>query len=45
VWRGTSAVGCGKASCNGNDIWVCNYDPAGNVEGEYAQNVAPLGCH
>lgn len=39
VWRGTSQVGCGVASCNGLDIYVCNYDPAGNVEGEYRQNV------
>lgn len=39
VWRATSQVGCGSASCNGMDIWVCEYDPPGNVEGDYRQNV------
>ena len=39
VWRATSQVGCGTVNCNGMDIWVCEYDPAGNVEGEYRQNV------
>jgi len=34
VWRETRAVGCGKALHNGQLIVVCNYDPAGNVEGE-----------
>jgi pathogenesis-related protein 1 len=44
VWRGTAQVGCGHTLCNGMDIFVCNYDPAGNVEGEYRDNVLPLGC-
>ena len=44
VWRSTTQVGCGKSTCNGNDIYVCNYDPPGNVEGEYTQNVSPSGC-
>jgi uncharacterized protein YkwD len=44
VWRGTTEVGCGHSSCNGNDIWVCNYDPAGNWDGQYRENVLPLGC-
>jgi uncharacterized protein YkwD len=44
VWRGTSHVGCGTSRCNGMTIWVCNYDPAGNVEGEYKDNVRPRGC-
>jgi uncharacterized protein YkwD len=44
VWRATTAVGCGRSSCNGNDIWVCEYDPAGNVDGEYDANV-PRRCH
>jgi len=39
VWRATTHVGCGTVNCNGMDIWVCEYDPAGNVEGEYRQNV------
>jgi len=44
VWRGTTHVGCGHSQCNGNDIYVCEYDPAGNVEGEYPENVKPPGC-
>ncbi len=44
VWRATTHVGCGHSQCNGNDIYVCEYDPAGNVEGEYADNVKPPGC-
>ncbi|MEO8553630.1 MAG: CAP domain-containing protein, partial [Kofleriaceae bacterium] len=44
VWRGTTQVGCGHSTCKGNDIWVCNYDPAGNWEGQYRDNVRPLGC-
>ncbi len=31
VWAGTSRLGCGRAACaNGSEVWVCNYDPAGN---------------
>ncbi|HEY0480146.1 MAG TPA: CAP domain-containing protein [Kofleriaceae bacterium] len=44
VWRGTTQVGCGKSQCNGMDLWVCEYDPAGNWEGQYRQNVLPPGC-
>ncbi|HOC24949.1 MAG TPA: CAP family protein [bacterium] len=34
VWKNTRAMGCGKALRDGQLIVVCNYDPAGNVEGE-----------
>ncbi len=44
VWRATTHVGCGHAQCNGNDLWVCEYDPPGNVDGEYRDNVKPPGC-
>ena len=44
VWRATTQVGCGHAQCKGNDIWVCEYDPPGNYDGEYRQNVLPAGC-
>jgi uncharacterized protein YkwD len=44
VWRGTAQVGCGRSQCKGMDIWVCEYDPAGNWEGQYRENVLPLGC-
>jgi uncharacterized protein YkwD len=44
IWRGTTQVGCGHSQCKGNDIWVCNYDPAGNWDGQYRENVLPRGC-
>jgi pathogenesis-related protein 1 len=44
VWRGTAHVGCGRSQCKGMDIWVCEYDPAGNWEGQYRENVLPAGC-
>jgi hypothetical protein len=37
VWRDTRELGCGFATCvvgpTHYDIWVCNYDPYGNVQG------------
>jgi len=44
VWKGSERVGCGTASCGGTEVWVCNYDPPGNVEGAHPANVSPLGC-
>ncbi|MBA3499485.1 MAG: hypothetical protein H0T65_03875, partial [Deltaproteobacteria bacterium] len=44
VWRQTTQIGCGVATCNGMDIFVCEYDPAGNVGTMYRQNVLPTGC-
>jgi uncharacterized protein YkwD len=44
VWRDTTQVGCGHAVCNGNDLWVCEYSPPGNVEGEYRDQVRAPGC-
>jgi len=44
VWRGTTEVGCGHSRCNGMDVWVCEYDPPGNWEGQYRENVLPVGC-
>ena len=34
VWADTRELGCGTASCNNSEIWVCNYYPAGNYVGE-----------
>lgn len=35
IWENTTKVGCAMVRCsNGNIIWVCNYDPAGNMTGE-----------
>lgn len=44
VWQSTQQVGCGHVTCNGNDIYVCNYDPPGNWEGQYRQQVLPASC-
>lgn len=39
VWKGTTQVGCGKATCEGQEMWVCRYSPPGNFEGEFSANV------
>jgi pathogenesis-related protein 1 len=44
VWRDTKEVGCGMSQCGGLDVWVCEYDPPGNVEGEYRDQVRPTSC-
>ena len=44
VWRDTTRLGCGVSACKGLRIWVCNYDPPGNVQGEYRENVRPTSC-
>lgn len=33
VWRQTRAVGCAVASSGYQQVWVCEYDPPGNVVG------------
>jgi pathogenesis-related protein 1 len=33
VWRTTRAVGCAAASNGHREVWVCEYDPPGNVIG------------
>ncbi|KAJ5166821.1 uncharacterized protein N7482_005602 [Penicillium canariense] len=52
VWKGTTHVGCATVTCNslGNvdsssalPFTVCNYSPAGNVDGEYGSNVLAPG--
>ena len=34
VWENTTEVGCGKATCDGLDVWVCQYNPPGNFVGQ-----------
>jgi uncharacterized protein YkwD len=34
VWRDTRSVGCAVARGGGREVWVCNYDPAGNWLGQ-----------
>jgi len=43
IWRGSERLGCAVALCRGMEFWVCRYAPAGNVVGEFAQNV-PRPC-
>jgi len=33
VWAGTKEVGCGVARNAFREVWVCNYDPPGNIVG------------
>ena len=40
VWRSTTEVGCGLASCGGSPIVTCSYTPPGNVIGAFDQNVS-----
>lgn len=44
VWSGTREVGCGRTQCQGMDVWVCQYDPPGNMQGAFAENVKPKTC-
>ncbi|KAK2599989.1 hypothetical protein QQS21_005291 [Conoideocrella luteorostrata] len=45
VWKNTRQVGCGWKKCNGGQglvkgfYIVCKYDPYGNYDGQYPQNV------
>ncbi len=34
VWRDTRYVGCAVARGGGREVWVCEYDPPGNVLGQ-----------
>lgn len=44
VWTDTRQVGCGHVTCNGMELYVCNYDPPGNWEGQYREHVLPTSC-
>ncbi|XP_074602059.1 Golgi-associated plant pathogenesis-related protein 1-like isoform X2 [Brevipalpus obovatus] len=41
VWKASQKMGCGKSSVKTGTFIVCNYDPAGNVKGQYKENVTP----
>ncbi|KAG0215363.1 hypothetical protein BGX28_000103 [Mortierella sp. GBA30] len=32
VWKGTKSVGCAKKDCGGSMLYICEYDPPGNVD-------------
>ncbi|CEJ90801.1 hypothetical protein VHEMI06558 [[Torrubiella] hemipterigena] len=49
VWKGSQQVGCATVKCPAGTVLgfpsmytVCNYAPAGNFAGQYANNVKPL---
>jgi pathogenesis-related protein 1 len=44
AWVGTRRVGCGTAKCADKELWVCDYDPPGNVQGQFRENVLPTTC-
>jgi len=44
VWVGSRSLGCGISRCKGMAIYVCQYDPPGNVQGAFRQNVLPTSC-
>jgi pathogenesis-related protein 1 len=44
VWVGTRHLGCSSVECGGGELWVCNYDPPGNMEGDFDANVRREGC-
>ena len=44
IWKNSSKVGCGKAQCNGQTLYVCRYSPPGNYVGEFIANV-PKPCN
>jgi pathogenesis-related protein 1 len=43
VWQGSRSLGCGISKCKGMQIFVCQYDPPGNVQGEFVANVKKAG--
>ena len=45
VWRDSTEIGCGAATCPEGDILVCNYSPGGNVIGQFKEKVRkPSAC-
>ncbi|XP_015790486.1 protein PRY2 [Tetranychus urticae] len=42
VWKGSKEIGIGKAVGSKGTFIVCNYKPAGNFIGKFAENVLPL---
>jgi len=44
VWKATTEIGCASViRCDSNlsYTWVCQYSPAGNFTGQFAENVIP----
>jgi pathogenesis-related protein 1 len=34
VWSKSTRLGCGRATCGTAEVWVCDYDPRGNYNGQ-----------
>lgn len=34
IWENSTEIGCAFVKCNGQEIWVCNYNPPGNYNGQ-----------
>ena len=44
VWSSSRSIGCGYSECQGMRLWVCHYDPPGNVMSLFPENVSPPTC-
>lgn len=44
IWKSSTQLGCGKAQCGGQTLYVCRYSPPGNYSGEFVENV-PRPCN
>jgi uncharacterized protein YkwD len=40
VWKGTTRIGCGLATCGAVRLLVCRYWRPGNIAGQFPQNVS-----
>jgi uncharacterized protein YkwD len=34
IWKATAQVGCARAESGNTQVWVCEYNPPGNIVGE-----------
>ena len=41
LWVATTRIGCAAQACAEGPLYVCEYDPPGNVIGQFQQNVLP----
>ena len=42
VWKDSTEIGCGQATCGDKKYYVCQYKPAGNYSSRFEDNVKPL---
>lgn len=41
VWINTRTIGCALGNCPGMRLWICQYHPPGNYQGQFSANVRP----